>query len=94
VPPKYKVVAHRRVQKFLNSLKDENLKLTIISQLSKLEDYPLSLREMDTEKIKGLERTFRVRAGKYRIIFYVDNAEKKIYVTHAEARKNAYEKLG
>jgi mRNA-degrading endonuclease RelE of RelBE toxin-antitoxin system len=48
---------------------------------------------MDTEKIKGLERTFRVRAGKYRIIFYVDHAEKTIYVTHAEARKKAYEKI-
>ena len=93
MPPKYKVVAHRRVQKFLISLKDENLKLAIINQMTKLEDYPLSLREMDTEKIKGLERTFRVRAGKYRIIFYVDHAEKTIYVTHAEARKKAYEKI-
>ncbi len=61
--------------------------------MTKLEDYPLSLREMDTEKIRGLERTFRVRAGKYRIVFYVDNTEKAIYVTHAEARKKAYEKL-
>lgn len=92
--PKYKVVAHRRVQKFLSSLKDGNLELAIINQMAKLEDYPLSLREMDTEKIKGLARTFRVRIGKYRIIFYVDNAEKKVYVTHAEARKKAYEKLG
>lgn len=93
MPPKYKVVAHRRVQKFLHSLKDENLKLTIINQMTKLEDYPLSLREMDAEKIRGLERTFRVRTGKHRIIFYVDNVEKTIYVTHAEARKKAYERL-
>jgi len=35
VPPKYKVVAHRRVQKFLISLKDENLKLAIINQMTK-----------------------------------------------------------
>jgi mRNA-degrading endonuclease RelE of RelBE toxin-antitoxin system len=93
VPPKYKVVAHRRVQKFYISLKDENLKRAIINQMTKLEDYPLRLREMDTEKTKGLERTFRIRAGKYRIIFYVDNAEKTIYVTHAEARKKAYERI-
>jgi mRNA-degrading endonuclease RelE of RelBE toxin-antitoxin system len=93
VPPKYKVIAHRRVHKFLNNLKDENLKLTIISQLTNLEGNPLSLREMDTEKIKGLDRTFRERAGKYRIIFYVDNTEKMIYVTHVEARKKAYEKI-
>ena len=48
---------------------------------------------MDSEKLKGLERTFRVRVGKYRIIFFVDNAEKTIYVTHAEERKKAYEKI-
>lgn len=93
MPPKYKVVAHRRVQKFYVSIKDKNFKLAIITELAKLEDYPLSLREMDTEKLKGLERTFRVRAGKYRIIFYVDNAKKTIYVTHVEARKKVYEKI-
>ena len=93
MPPKYKVVVHRRVQKFYITLKEENFKLAIINQLAKLEDYPLSLREMNTEKIRGLDRTFRVRAGKYRIIFNVDNAEKTIYVTHAEARKKAYERI-
>jgi len=35
VPPKSKVVAHLRVQKFLTSLKDENLKLAIINQITK-----------------------------------------------------------
>ena len=49
---------------------------------------------MDVEKIKGLEETFRVRAGKYRIIFNVDSLENTIYVTHIEARKKAYEKIG
>ena len=72
----------------------KNLKLTIINAISKLEDYPLSLREMDVEKIRGLERTFRVRTGKYRIIFYAENTEKTIYITHIEARKKAYEKIG
>ncbi len=93
MPPKYKVVAHRRVQKVLNSLKDKNLKTIIINQMTKLEDYPLSLREMDIEKIKGLKRTFRIRTGKYRIIFHVENIEKTVYVTHVEARKKAYEKI-
>jgi mRNA-degrading endonuclease RelE of RelBE toxin-antitoxin system len=47
---------------------------------------------MDIEKIKGLEKTFRIRIGKYRIIFHVDKTEKTIYITHAEARKKAYTK--
>jgi len=40
-----------------------------------------------------LERTFRVRIGNYRIIFYVEKAEKTIYVTHIETRGKAYKKL-
>ncbi len=93
MPFKYRIVLHRRVEKSLNNLKDKKLKLTIADMITKLEDYPLSLREMDTEKIRGLERTFRIRTGRYRIIFFVDNAERLIYITHVEARKKAYEKL-
>ena len=92
--PKYKVIAHRRVHKFISNLKDDNLKDTITDHLAKLENYPTTLREMDIEKIKGLEKTFRIRIGKYRIIFQVDKIEKTVYITHAEARKKAYTKLG
>ena len=92
--PKYKVIAHRRVHKFINTLKDDNLKGTITKHLAKLENYPITPREMDIKKIKGLEKTFRIRIGKYRIIFKVDKTEKTIYITHAEARKKAYTKLG
>ena len=92
--PKYKVIAHRRVHKFIRNLKDETLKETIMTHLAKLEDYPITLREMDIEKVKGLEKTFRIRIGKYRVIFHVDKTEKTIYVTDAEARKKAYTKSG
>jgi mRNA-degrading endonuclease RelE of RelBE toxin-antitoxin system len=47
---------------------------------------------MEIEKIKGIEKTFRIRIGKYRVVFYVDNVENKIYVTNIDARKNAYKK--
>ena len=93
MPLKYTVLAHRRVQKLLESQKDPALKLAVLDAMRKLQDYPLSLREMDTEKIKGLERAFRIRAGKFRIIFYVDVAERTVFVTHVEARKQAYQNL-
>ena len=47
---------------------------------------------MDAEKIKELDRTFRIRSGKYRIIFYSDNTNKTIYVTTVTERKKAYKK--
>jgi mRNA-degrading endonuclease RelE of RelBE toxin-antitoxin system len=78
----------------LNELTDQVLKNTFKGHITKLEDYPLSLREMDAEKIRGAKNTFRLRIGGYRVIFFVDNAEGTVYVTHIEARKRAYTKKG
>jgi len=90
--PKYKVIAHRRVHKFIIGLRNEKLKHSITDIIEKLENYPISLKEMDVEKIKGFEKTFRIRIGQYRIIFHVDKNEKTIYVTHLDARKRVYKK--
>jgi len=90
--PKFNVFAHRRVHRFLRRLSNERLKHSIIEAMEKLEDYPLSLREMDVERIKGLKKTFRIRVGQHRIIFHVDKPKKIIYVTHLDARKRVYKK--
>jgi mRNA interferase RelE/StbE len=91
--PKYKVIAHRRVLKFLNGIKDEKLKHAIINTIEELENYPISLRGMDVETIRGLVKTFRIRLGQYRIMFSVDKPEKTIYVTHLDSRKKIYRKI-
>jgi len=90
--PKYKIVAHRKVYKFLNEIADQELKETFKEHIAKLEDYLLSLREMDTEKIQGVKNTSRLRISKYRIIFFVDRVDRIIYVTDIKARKKAYTK--
>lgn len=90
--PKYKIVAHRKVYKFMNELSDQAFKTKIKEHIEKLVDYPLSLREMDTEVIQGIKNTFRLRIGTYRIIFFVDKADATIYVTDIKARKKAYTK--
>jgi hypothetical protein len=43
--PKYKIVAHRNVFKFLSEASDQALKKALIEHIKKLEDYPLSLRD-------------------------------------------------
>jgi len=90
--PNFKVIAHRRVQSNLNKIRDEKLKHSLIETLNKLENYPSSLQEMDIETIKGLKKTFRIRKGRHRIIFYVDKNEKTIYITHLDTRKRIYKK--
>ena len=84
------MIAHRRVLRFLNRLRDERQKQAIIEAMEKLESYPMSLREMDVRTIRGLEKTFRIRVGRFRIIFSVIKKEKTIYVTHLDTRKRIY----
>jgi mRNA-degrading endonuclease RelE of RelBE toxin-antitoxin system len=67
--PKYKIVAHRKVYKFLSEVSELSFKKSFKGHIAKLEDYPLSLREMDTEAIRGVKNTFRLRIGSYRIFF-------------------------
>lgn len=88
--PRYRVIAHRRVLRFLNRLRDERQKQAIIEAMEKLESYPMSLREMDVGTIRGLEKTFRIRVGRFRIIFSVIKKENTIYVTHLDTRKRIY----
>ena len=90
--PRYIVVIHRRVQDFLTELREESIKERVKESIRRLTDYPLSLRELDVEKLQGIERTFRVRVGRYRFIFYVDKKERTIFVTHLGKRESIYEK--
>jgi len=91
--PKYKLLIHRRVHKFLIESKNEKIKSQIKDAITKLEDYPLSLRELDVEKVKGLKNTFRIRVSIYRIVFYIDKTERTVYLTHTEIRKSVYKGL-
>ena len=89
--PRYTVLVHRRVLRFLEGLSDGTTKVKIKDATEKLVNYPLSLRELDAEKLQGAERTFRVRVGRYRLIFYVDKARRTIFITHLGKRESIYE---
>mgnify|MGYP000135472243 CR=1 FL=1 len=87
----FTVIVHRKVLKFIKkNIKDENIRRSLINAISDLQRYPLVLRERDVEKIKGMERVFRIRVGRYRIIFYVDKSKRTIYVTHIGIRGRIY----
>ena len=77
--------------KFLAELAEGELKDQIKETARKLADYPLSLRELDVEKLKGAEKTFKARIGRYRVLFQVDKTERTIFVTHLGKRESIYE---
>ena len=90
--PNYRVIAHRRVLRFLKSINNENQKNAILKTIENLDRYPISLREMDVAAVRGVEKSFRIRIGRYRIIFTVEKDENTIYVTHLDTRKKIYKK--
>jgi len=90
--PRYRVIVHRRVHRFLKGIENERQKLAITEAMERLESYPMSLREMDVATIRGMKKTFRIRVGRYRIIFTVEKDENTVYVTHLDARKRVYKK--
>ena len=90
--PEYRILAHKRVFKFLQGLKDENLKSKFKEAILEFENYPIALRRFDVEKLDGLEGSYRLRIGEYRIIFIVDKRERTIFITHIGKRESIYEK--
>lgn len=86
--PRYRVIIHRKASKLLAGLKEEKLKNRIIAAIEKLVDYPLALRELDVEKLEGIERTYRIRIDDYRVIFHVDKKEKTLRDSHRKKRIN------
>ncbi len=89
--PKYAVFMHNRVLKAIKELSDQNARDRVKEAIEKLGDYPLSLKELDVQKLEGIERTFRVRIGQYRLISHVDKKERVVFVTHFGKRESIYE---
>jgi len=89
----YNVFIHRKAKKFLESLTEKKLREKIKETIFSLSRYPYVLRELDVEKLVGMEGTYRVRIGDIRIIFVVDKNERTIYVTHIGYRGSIYRNI-
>jgi mRNA interferase RelE/StbE len=60
-----------------------------MSTIGSFADEPLP---RGTTKLKGTERSFRIRVGEYRIIFEIDFDEKIVSVVHVANRRDVYRK--
>ena len=57
--------------------------------LRRLEEDPLP-EECDVKKLRGFESAFRIRIGKYRVVYKVDWRERKVFVVFIGHRGKAY----
>jgi len=84
---KFKILLHKKADKFLRELKPEEKK-RIIDKLRQLEDFPVT--RLEIVKIAGEENTFRLRVGNYRALFKVYEQEKIIVIIKLDIRKRIY----
>ena len=81
-----RVIILPRADKFMLSL-NQKLRDSIETKLRLLSDYP-NVKNLDIKKIVGSESFYRLRIGKYRVLFEIVSNE--IIVYKIEHRKNIY----
>jgi mRNA interferase RelE/StbE len=81
----YKVYFRESVEKDLNTIPKKDLK-RILQRIKMLEDNP---RPPGCEKLTGQER-YRVRQGKYRIVYSIQDYELTVWIVKIGHRKNVY----
>ena len=81
----YEIFFKESVWKELNKIPKSDLK-RILSRIDKLGDNP---RSVGCEKLTNME-LYRVRQGKYRIVYSIQDNELTVWVIKIGHRKNAY----
>ena len=83
----YNIILSELSQKFLKK-SDAVLRKRIFDKLEKLSFQPIG---SDTKKIIGRTNIYRVRVGKYRILYSVSNQELVILVVDIDKRESVYQ---
>ena len=86
---RYKIYLTGKARKKLDSLNQKSRRM-ILDTLSFLRDYGFS-RRLDIKKLKGFKNHYRLRVGKYRVLFELEKPD-KIIIYAILPRKKAYKK--
>lgn len=82
----YKVFIERNAEKDLRKT-PKAIQKKIISVIVSLETNP---RPPSVRKISGSENYYRIRVGDYRIVYEINDKEKKVNIFRIRHRKEAY----
>jgi len=85
----FKIVIHKKSIKKLREMGKSSLK-RMANLIEILETDPIPWKYFDVKKLEGEKDTYRVRIGKYRIIYFVDKNSKIIHILKIEKREKAY----
>ena len=81
----YEIFFKESVQKDLRKVPKNNLK-KILARIKKLKDNP---RPVGCEKL-SVQELYRVRQGKYRIVYSIQDNELTVWIIKVGHRKNVY----
>ena len=81
----YRIIIKPSAQQDLNKLPDKEIE-RIASRIKLLENNP---RPIGIQKLSG-EEGYRIRSGKYRILYEIDDKGKSIFIYRVKHRKEAY----
>jgi mRNA-degrading endonuclease RelE of RelBE toxin-antitoxin system len=87
--PRYRVVVHRKADKFLDEL-DEKKRRHILEDILCLETFPDFENRLDVVKMQGFKNLFRLRTDDLRTIFTVDEENRIIVILKISERESAY----
>lgn len=88
--PRYRVVVHRKADKFLDYL-DEKKRRHLLEDILCLESFPEFEKHLDIVKMQGFKNLFRLRTDDLRTIFTVNKDKRVIVILKISQREAAYE---
>ena len=87
---KWAIIYEKPAQKYLATLETKEQE-RIKNEIDKLSDGPFNRKDLDIKMLKG-RRGWRLRVGKYRVIFVVYRFEIRINVLDIGTRGDIYKK--
>ena len=88
---KFTIIIDERVEKDLDDI-PKHIAEKFLNSLDELEINPYRSRPtMDIKKLVGIEDTYRLRLGKYRVLYIIDFKELIVKITSVKPRDKAYD---
>ena len=87
----YKVVIHRKVAKRFNTVPESYLR-GLSALLEAIAVNPVPWKDFDLKKMEGVDNTYRVRIGDYRVVYFVEKEKQTIHILKFDRREKVYKK--
>ena len=87
----YKIVIHRKVAKRLKAVPESYLR-SLSALLDAMEENSVPWKDFDLKKIEGVDSTYRIRIGDYRVVYFVEKEKQTIHILKFDRREKVYKK--